>query len=176
MNEKRLRVRRLQRLREQLVAADYAAGVFFDPVNVRYATDSRNMQIWTLRNPARYVFVATDGPVVMFELQGCEHLVTHLETIDEVRPATSWFYFTAGPQMMDRAEKWAAEIACLVAAHGGGSVVTVERTDGTRHIPTADPVAVLTEQITAGDVRSLHVERPDLETVFLNLTGRRLRD
>ena len=121
MNEKRLRAYRLQRLRDQLVASDYAAGVFFDPINVRYATDSRNMQVWTLRNPARYVFVAANGPVVMFEFAGCEHLVADLETIDEVRTATNWFYFTAGPQMMDRAKKWAAEIADLVVAHGGGN-------------------------------------------------------
>ena len=121
MNEIRLRAYRLQRLREQLVASDYAAGVFFDPVNVRYATDSRNMQVWTLRNPARYVFVAADGPVVMFEFSGCEHLVARLETINEIRPATSWFYFTAGPQMMHRAKKWAGEIADLVSAHGGGN-------------------------------------------------------
>ena len=79
------------------------------------------MQVWTLRNPARYVFVAADGPVVMFEFSGCEHLVAPLETIDEIRPATGWFYFTAGPQMMHRAKKWAGEIADLVVAHGGGN-------------------------------------------------------
>ena len=121
MNEKQLRSYRLQRLRDQLVASDYAGGVFFDPINVRYATDSRNMQLWTLRNPARYVFIAADGPVVMFEFSGCEHLVADLETIDEVRTATNWFYFTAGPNMMARAQKWAAEIADLVLTHGGGN-------------------------------------------------------
>ena len=119
INEKRLRYYRLQRLRNQLVASDCTAGVFFDPINVRYATDSRNMQVWTLRNPARYVFVAADGPVVMFEYMRCEHLVSHLEMIDEVRPAISWFYFAAGPKMGERAQKWAEEIADLVVSYGG---------------------------------------------------------
>ncbi|MHC5003309.1 MAG: ATP-binding cassette domain-containing protein, partial [Planctomycetota bacterium] len=64
----------------------------------------------------------------------------------------------------------------LIAAHGGESVVTVDRDDGRRRFPTDDPVAVLAEQLGSGGVRALHVERPDLETVFLKLTGRSLRD
>jgi len=116
-----MRRARLARIRKQLADQDVAGGVFFDPVNVRYCTDSRNMQIWTLRNPARYVFVATDGPLVMFEFAGCHHLLAGLDLIDEVRTATGWFYFTSGPRMAEKAGRWAAEIADLVAAHGGGN-------------------------------------------------------
>ena len=58
---------RLARLRAELARGDYAGGLFADPINVRYATGSRNMQVWTLRNAVRYVFVATDGPVVMLQ-------------------------------------------------------------------------------------------------------------
>ncbi|MCP8897116.1 Xaa-Pro peptidase family protein [Shinella daejeonensis] len=79
------------------------------------------MQVWTLRNPARYVFVATEGPVVMFEFAGCNHLLVGLDCIDEIRPATSWFYFTSGPRMADKAKSWAAEMADLVRLHGGGN-------------------------------------------------------
>jgi Xaa-Pro aminopeptidase len=120
-NLERLRRYRLERIREQLRAADYAGGVFFDPINVRYCTDSRNMQVWTLRNPARYVFVATDGPMVMFEFAGCHHLLDGLDCIDEIRTATSWFYFTSGPHMDEKAGRWAAEIADLVYRHGAGN-------------------------------------------------------
>jgi Xaa-Pro aminopeptidase len=117
----RLRRYRIDQIRDLLRAADYAGAVFFDPVNVRYCTDSRNMQVWTLRNPARYVFVATDGPMVMFEFAGCNHLLDGLDCIDEIRTATSWFYFTSGPRMQDKANRWAAEIADLVHRHGGGN-------------------------------------------------------
>lgn len=120
-NMPRLRRYRLEQIRRELRAADFAGAVFFDPINVRYCTDSRNMQVWTLRNPARYVFVATEGPVVMFEFAGCNHLLEGLDCIDEIRTATSWFYFTSGPRMLDKARLWAVEIADLVRQHGGGN-------------------------------------------------------
>jgi Xaa-Pro aminopeptidase len=112
---------RLDRIRAELRKRDYAAGLFADAINVRYVTGSRNMQIWTLRNPARYVFVAAEGPVVMFEFAGCDHLLSGIEGIDEIRTATGWFFFTSGPRIPEKAKQWAAEIADLVTKHGGGN-------------------------------------------------------
>ena len=120
-NHQRLRAYRLARVRAELVKHDYAGCVLGDTINIRYATGSRNMQVWTLRNPARYVFVATEGPVVMFEFAGCQHLLDGLETIDESRTATGLFYFTAGERLEERAKIWAAELAELVREHGGGN-------------------------------------------------------
>jgi Xaa-Pro aminopeptidase len=57
----------------------------------------------------------------MFEFAGCHHLSHGIETIDEVRTATGWFYFTSGPRVPERARKWAAELADLVERHGGGN-------------------------------------------------------
>ena len=117
----RLRAYRLGRVRAQLKARDYAGVLLFDPVNIRYATDSRNMAVWTLHNAARYCFIPTEGPITLFDFHNCAHLSDRLETIDEVRPATAWYYFGAGPRMAEKAEAWAAEVADLVAAHGGGN-------------------------------------------------------
>lgn len=117
----RLRAYRLGRLREQLLRHDYAACVLFDPINIRYATDSRNMAVWGLHNPARYCFVPAEGPVILFEFQRCEHLSSGIETIDEIRPASSWFFFTSGPRIAEHARRWAGEIADLVRTHGGGN-------------------------------------------------------
>lgn len=116
-----VRAYRLARVREQLRARDYAGCVLFDPVNVRYATDSRNMAVWTLHNAARYCFVPTEGPVIVFDFHNCAHLSDGLETVDEVRPARAWYYFAAGPHVSERATIWAAEIADLVRTHGGGN-------------------------------------------------------
>ena len=116
-----LRAYRLERTREQLRKRDYAGCVLFDPINIRYATGSRNMSVWTLHNAARYCFIATDGPIVLFDFHGCDHLSDGLETIDEVRPTTSWYFFSSGSRMAERASKWAKEIADLVYAHGGGN-------------------------------------------------------
>ncbi len=116
-----VRAYRLARVREQLRARDYAGCVLFDPINIRYATDSRNMAVWTLHNAARYCFIATEGPVIVFDFHNCEHLSDGLELVDEVRPARAWYYFAAGPHVAARAAIWAAEIADLVRAHGGGN-------------------------------------------------------
>ena len=125
-----LRRERLTRLRRVLRDADVAGVVFLDPINIRYATDISNMQVWCLHNPTRYAFVASEGPLVQFEFASCEHLARGLETVDEVRPATAWTYLMAGPEAEAAAARWAAEIADLVACHGGGNRrIAVDRLD-----------------------------------------------
>jgi Xaa-Pro aminopeptidase len=121
VDEVRLRGHRLARLRAELQAVDLAGCVLVDPVNIRYATGARNMDLFHRRNPARYLFVATEGPVVLFEFPGCHHLAAGLETIDEVRPAVTVSYAASGPYVDDKARLWAAEIADLARQHGGGS-------------------------------------------------------
>jgi ABC-2 type transport system ATP-binding protein len=64
----------------------------------------------------------------------------------------------------------------LIAAHGGKSVVTAERPDGETRIETEDPVAELARLQSDGKLLRFRVDAPDLEAVFLNLTGRQLRD
>ena len=120
-NMARLRTYRLGRVRAELRARDYAGIVLYDPINIRYATGSRNMAVWTLHNAARYCFVPTEGPVVLFDFHNCEHLSAGLETIGEVRPARGWYYFSAGPHIAAQAKLWAAEVAALGRAHGGGN-------------------------------------------------------
>jgi ABC-2 type transport system ATP-binding protein len=49
--------------------------------------------------------------------------------------------------------------------------------DTTLRLPSREPFAVVAKLASSGlGLRSLTVERPDLESVFLSLTGRRLRD
>ena len=64
----------------------------------------------------------------------------------------------------------------LIAAHGGKSVVTAERADGEHRIETDDPLAELARLQNGGGLLRFRVDSPDLEAVFLNLTGRHLRD
>jgi Xaa-Pro dipeptidase len=116
-----MRAWRLARVRAELVARDYGGAVLTDPINVRYATDSTNMQLWCLHNAVRYAFVATEGPVVLFDFHNCRHLSSHLPLIDEIRPGRSWFYFESGSRLEEHAGAWAAEIADLLRTHGGGN-------------------------------------------------------
>ncbi|MBM3545616.1 MAG: aminopeptidase P family protein [Alphaproteobacteria bacterium] len=115
------RAYRLGRLREQLRRHDCAAILLYDPVNIRYALDVSNMQLWMTHNPSHYAMVCTDGPTIDFEYKGSEHVAKGIETIDEIRPAISWFYFSAGSNVVERCEKWADEIADVVRQHGGGN-------------------------------------------------------
>ncbi len=116
-----MRRHRLARGRQQLRQADCAGIVLYDPVNVRYATDSTNMQVWLLHNASRYVFVPADGPVVLWEFDHCDFLSGHTDSIDEIRPCVPWFYFCAGDRIPEQAARWADEIAALVRQHGGGN-------------------------------------------------------
>lgn len=64
----------------------------------------------------------------------------------------------------------------LLARHGGATSVVVERGEAIERKLVADPVRELGELLAAGGVTGVRVEPPDLETVFLSLTGRSLRD
>ncbi len=112
---------RLERIRQQLRQRDLAGIYLYDPLNVRYATDTTNMQIWTMHNPVRACFVATDGPIILYDFHNCEHLSDHSEVVDEVHSGIAWFYFEAGDRVEELAEKWAGVTADLVHRHGGGN-------------------------------------------------------
>lgn len=64
----------------------------------------------------------------------------------------------------------------LLARHGGATSLVVERGEAIERKLVADPVRELGELLSAGGVTGVRVEPPDLETVFLSLTGRSLRD
>jgi Xaa-Pro aminopeptidase len=112
---------RLGRIRAELVKRDLAGLVVYDPLNVRYATDSTDMQLWCTHNAVRYAFVATEGPVILWDFHNCEHLSGHLELVDEIRHGKAWFYYEAAEHSEARARKWADEIAELIDRHGGGN-------------------------------------------------------
>jgi Xaa-Pro dipeptidase len=123
-----VRAYRLGRVREQMALRALDACVLLDPVNIRYATGARNMQVFHSRNPARYLFLPVEGPVVLFEFPGCAHLAAGLETIDEVQPAITASYAAAGPNVGNAEAAWARQVADLVRAHcGRGAAVGVER-------------------------------------------------
>ena len=117
----RMRRYRLERIRAELRRRDLAGIHLYDPLNVRYATDVTNMQLWTLHNPVRAAWVPVEGPVVLFDFHHCEHLSDHSEVVDEVRGGTAWFWFESGPRSFEKARDWAAEVADLTALAAGSA-------------------------------------------------------
>ena len=64
----------------------------------------------------------------------------------------------------------------LIAAHGGESVVTVDTPSGARSTRTREPLREIERALAEGGATAVRIDQPDLEAVFLSLTGRRLRD
>jgi Xaa-Pro aminopeptidase len=118
---KKARAYRLGRLRRELKKNDCAAILLYDPVNIRYALDASNMQLWMTHNASHYALVFAEGPAIDFEYKGSEHVAKDIEIIDEIRTAISWFYFSAGTRLQEQLDKWADEIADLMRQHGRGN-------------------------------------------------------
>ena len=64
----------------------------------------------------------------------------------------------------------------LIAEHGGKSIITAETSSGTVTIETDDPLQEIVKMKEMDKLSSFQMESPNLETVFLNITGRHLRD
>ncbi len=120
-NLPRLREYRLKRIRGQLRKHDYAGILIWDPLNVRYATDCTNMQLWSTHNACRCVFVPTEGSVVLWDFHACGHLSEHLPLVNEVRHGASFFYFESGERVEEHAHAFAEQIDDLLRQYGGGN-------------------------------------------------------
>ena len=106
----RLRMYRLNRVREQLLKNDLGACILFDPINIRYATDTRNMAVFSFHLMTRYVFIPASGPVILFEYPKCEHIYENNCTIDEVRSVINWDFFSQGNNVYQKASEWAKTV------------------------------------------------------------------
>jgi len=123
-----VRLYRLARVRSEMVKRGIDALILSDPVNIRYATGTRNMQIFSARNtPSRYLLL-TENRSILFEFTGCLHLADGFETVDEVRPAMTASFVAAGPKIAHREKHWAmTTYDQLVELVGRSPTVGVER-------------------------------------------------
>lgn len=129
VDEKKLSLDRLNRLQEELQKRDIGGMVLYDPINIRYATDCRNMQIWTMHNSARYCLVPAEGKATLFDFVNCKHLSAGKETIGESRPGTLWYNHTAGSKRRSLIESWADELADVIRQRCGNSRIAIDRLD-----------------------------------------------
>ena len=106
----RMRMYRLNRVREQLLKNDIGGCILFDPINIRYATDTRNMAVFSFHLMTRYVFIPASGPVILFEYPKCEHIYENNCTIDEVRSVINWDFFSQGNNVYQKASEWAKTV------------------------------------------------------------------
>lgn len=67
-------------------------------------------------------------------------------------------------------------VSTLLAAHGGASLLEVVRGAERIRVETNDPLADLAQMQAGTPLDAFTLRQPDLEQVFLRLTGRHLRD
>ncbi len=106
----KLRSYRLDRVKKELEKNNLEGCILFDPVNIRYALDTVNMSIYNMHNLTRYCFIPVNGPTILYEYFNCEGLSSHLNLINEIRPAITWDYFSNGDQVNDQLNKWVNEV------------------------------------------------------------------
>ena len=130
INFDKLRSYRLDRVKKELEKNNLEACILFDPVNVRYALDTTNMSVYHMHNLTRYCFVPVNGPVILYEYFNCEGLSSHLNLIDEIRPAITWDYFSNGDQASVQLKKWVNEIKDLSNSYFKSKKVAIDVING----------------------------------------------
>ena len=115
----RMRTFRWRRLTEALVARDYGGLLLFDPLNIRYATDTTNMQLWNSHNPFRAVLLCTDGHMVIWDYKQAPFLTAFNPLVKEVRSGASFFYNVCGEGTAADAAGFVGQVSEVMAAHAG---------------------------------------------------------
>ncbi len=112
---------RLQRVVDALQARDYGGIILFDPLNIRYASDTTNMQLWNSHNPFRACFVGADGYMVVWDFKPGNLLTGFNPLVRETRGSASFFYFVNGDKINDDAKRFAQELDDVLGEHSGGN-------------------------------------------------------
>lgn len=118
-NLTRMREDRWKRLTRALVDRDYGGLLMFDPLNIRYATDTTNMQIWNTHNPFRACLLCVDGHMVMWEYKNSPFLVTFNPLVKELRSGATFFYNSTGDRGEAAARGFAQQVDEVMRAHAG---------------------------------------------------------
>ena len=116
-----LRKYRWERLTRHIVDRDYAGLLVFDPLNIRYATDSTNMQLWNTHNPFRAVLLCADGYMVIWDYKNSPFLSSFNPLVREVRSGADLFYFDRGDKTGAQAQVFAREVRDLLQEHCPGN-------------------------------------------------------
>ena len=120
-NLAQMRTYRWQRLTQHIANRGYAGLLMFDPMNIRYATDSTNMQLWNTHNPFRAVLICADGYMVIWDYKQSKFLSEFNPHVNEIRSGASLFYFFAGDTEEYVAKHFAEQVKDLIHQRCGDS-------------------------------------------------------
>jgi Xaa-Pro aminopeptidase len=118
-----LRAERLARLQATMRAHGADVALFFSPGNIRYATGTAIMTVYSLGASVRCALVPAEGTPVLFEHAESAHVSARIAP--DVRPFLPWEYFD---DVVARAGRWADEIVSGMAELGvGGSTLFIDK-------------------------------------------------
>ncbi|WP_433989245.1 Dimethlysulfonioproprionate lyase DddP (plasmid) [Pseudoseohaeicola sp. NH-UV-7] len=113
---------RWARLTRHITDRGYGGLLMFDPLNIRYATDSTNMQLWNTHNPFRAVLLCADGYMVIWDYKNSPFLSTFNPLVREQRSGADLFYFDRGDKLDVAADVFSNEVRALIAEHAGNNM------------------------------------------------------
>ncbi len=141
-----------------------------------------NLAVALVHNPE---YLILDEPTVGVDPQSRNAI---FENIDQLKKEGSTILYTTHYMeeaqricdrvaIMDRGKLLALDtVDGLIKQYGGNSTVIAEKADGEQIIETKNPIEEILKLQNETDLRSYRILNPSLETVFLSLTGRTLRD
>ncbi|MFT5503706.1 MAG: Xaa-Pro aminopeptidase [Gammaproteobacteria bacterium] len=123
-----MRQYRLDRIVAGLKERELDAVLLFDPLSIRYATDSTHMQLWNAHNPFRACMVTADGYLVLWEYGGYAYMSNFNPLVREVRSGASFFYFATAQRTEEKAEKFVGQVLEVLQQRvGSGRRVAVDK-------------------------------------------------
>ena len=117
----KMREYRWNRLTQHIVDRGYAGLLMFDPLNIRYATDSTNMQLWNTHNPFRALLLCADGYMVIWDYKNSPFLSKFNPLVKEQRSGADLFYFDRGDKIDVAADVFSNEVRVLLDEHAPGN-------------------------------------------------------
>ena len=135
--------------------------LIFDPLNIRYATDSTNMQLWNTHNPFRAVLLCADGYMVIWDYKNSPFLSTFNPLVREQRSGADLFYFDRGDKIAVAADAFSNEVRILIEEHSGNNkrlAVDKVMIHGLRALEAQDFEVLEGEEVTE---KSRSIKGPD---------------
>lgn len=114
-----MREYRWRKLTHAIVERGLAGLLMYDPLNVRYATDTTNMQLWCAHNPCRACLLLANGHMVLWEYGALKHMSAFNPLVKEVRSGGSFFYFATGDRTDEKASAFAGVVNDLMREYCG---------------------------------------------------------
>jgi Xaa-Pro dipeptidase len=138
---------RLTRARAKLAEHGFAAGLLFDPLNVRYTTSIGIALVWNLHVSFRWALVPVESEPVVWDYDESMH-VARERYAGDLRPALGWTFFGSGSNTGRDTKAFAEEIKAELSSRGLlGERLAVDR------LETGAFLALLDAGLNIGDAQ-----------------------